>query len=180
MSPFISGFELHAHYLAGDADAALALMRRQWGFMLDDPRMTNSTFIEGYSTDGSLHYAPYNNDPRISHAHGWSAGPTAALTFYTAGLHLTGPAGLTWKFAPQPGNLTEVDAGFSTRLGAFSTSFSVTDGVFQRLSFNAPNGTTGEAELGGTKGFLVSREGKKVELVNGKAKGLAGGHWELQ
>jgi hypothetical protein len=32
--------------------------------MLDDPRMTNSTFIEGYSSDGSLHYAPYKNDPR--------------------------------------------------------------------------------------------------------------------
>lgn len=155
-------------------------MRTQWGFMLDDPRMTNSTFIEGYSTDGSLVYAPYNNDPRISHAHGWSAGPTAALTFYTAGLHLTGPAGSTWKFAPQPGNLTDVDAGFATRLGAFSTTFSRTDDGFQRVSFNAPNGTMGDVELAGTKGSLVSREGKRVDLLNGKAKGLAGGHWELK
>lgn len=40
-------------------------MRLQWGdFMLDDPRMTNSTFIEGYSADGSLHYAPYPDDAR--------------------------------------------------------------------------------------------------------------------
>lgn len=155
-------------------------MRTQWGFMLDDPRMTNSTFIEGYSTDGSLVYAPYNNDPRISHAHGWSAGPTAALTFYTAGLHLTGPAGSTWKFAPQPGNLTDVDAGFSTQLGAFSTTFSKTDDGFQRVSFNAPNETTGDVELVGAKGSLVSREGRRVELVDGKAKGLAGGHWELK
>lgn len=45
--------------------AALDLMRIEWGnYMLDDPRMTNSTFIEGYSADGSLHYSPYSNDPR--------------------------------------------------------------------------------------------------------------------
>jgi hypothetical protein len=30
--------------------------------MLDDLRMTNSTFIEGYTTNGSLHYAPYINE----------------------------------------------------------------------------------------------------------------------
>lgn len=35
----------------------------------DDPRMTNSSFIEGYSTNGSLSYAPYSNDARISYAH---------------------------------------------------------------------------------------------------------------
>ena len=47
--------------------------------MLDDPRMTNSTFVEGYSATGELHYA-YTNDPRISHAHGWATGPTSSLT----------------------------------------------------------------------------------------------------
>ncbi|KAK5673753.1 hypothetical protein LTS12_029753, partial [Elasticomyces elasticus] len=86
VSPFISGFELQAHYLSGNAQRALDLIRLQWGFMLDDPRMTNSTFIEGYSTDGSLQYAPYTNTPRVSFAHGWSTGPTAALTFYTGGM----------------------------------------------------------------------------------------------
>ena len=29
---------------------------------------------------GELHYAPYSNDPRISHAHGWATGPTSSLT----------------------------------------------------------------------------------------------------
>lgn len=65
ISPFASGFELEAHLVVGNAAAALDLMRLQWGsFMLDDPRMTNSSFIEGYSADGSLHYAPYSDDPR--------------------------------------------------------------------------------------------------------------------
>lgn len=65
ISPFAGSFELQAHLVAGNTVAALDLMRLQWGdFMLDDPRMTNSTFIEGYSADGSLHYSPYYNDPR--------------------------------------------------------------------------------------------------------------------
>lgn len=53
VSPFVSGFELQAHYRAGRPEAAVNLTKLMWGdFMLDDPRMTNSTFIEGYSTDG--------------------------------------------------------------------------------------------------------------------------------
>ncbi|KAG9241134.1 hypothetical protein BJ878DRAFT_396192, partial [Calycina marina] len=63
-------------------------MRLQWGFMLNDPRMTNSTFVEGYATSGELKYAPYANDARISHVHGWSTAPTSLLSFYVAGLHL--------------------------------------------------------------------------------------------
>ena len=81
VSPFISGFELETHFMANRTIAALTLIRNMWAdFMLDDPRMTNSTFIEGYSTTGELHYAPYSNDPRISHAHGWATGPTSSLT----------------------------------------------------------------------------------------------------
>lgn len=64
ISPFAGSFELQAHLVAGEAVAALDLMRLEWGdFMLDDPRMTNSTFIEGYLADGTLHYS-YDNDPR--------------------------------------------------------------------------------------------------------------------
>ncbi|KAL5359241.1 Six-hairpin glycosidase-like protein [Aspergillus floccosus] len=179
VSPFIGGFELQAHYLSGRAEKALELMRRQWGFMLDDPRMTQSTFIEGYSTDGSLHYAPYTNDARVSHAHGWSTGPTAALTFFAAGLHLTGPAGATWRFAPQPGNLTSVDAGFSTVLGSFDTTFERSEnGGYSRLRFSTPRGTVGDVDLGG-EGVLVSENGTSVRLVDGAATGLRGGLWRL-
>ena len=81
VSPFISGFELETHFMANRTTAALALIRSMWAdFMLDDPRMTQSTFIEGYSTNGDLRYAPYPNNALISHAHGWSTGPTSSLT----------------------------------------------------------------------------------------------------
>ncbi|KAJ5617298.1 hypothetical protein N7537_002412 [Penicillium hordei] len=180
VSPFISGFELQAHFIAGNPNSALDLLRLEWGFMMDDPRMTNSTFIEGYSTDGSLHYEPYTNDPRVSHAHGWSTGPTSVLTNYAAGLKLTSAAGATWSIAPQPGNLTSVDAGFTTKLGAFAVTFEMRNGTYKRLRFSTPVGTTGRVVLAGANGSLVSVNGTRVVLgADGVVSGLAGGNWTL-
>ncbi|PIL35419.1 hypothetical protein GSI_02146 [Ganoderma sinense ZZ0214-1] len=140
ISPFISGFELETHFMANRTTAALTLIRNMWAdFMLDDPRMTNSTFIEGYSTTGELHYAPY---PSISHAHGWSIGPTSSLTTYVGGIQLLSGAGATWAIVPQVGDLTRVDAGFSTSLGGFSSKWS-TNGTVFRLEISTPEGTTG-------------------------------------
>lgn len=179
VSPFIGGFELQAHYLADQPEDALDLIRRQWGFMLTDPRMTQSTFIEGYSTDGSLHYAPYSNDPRVSHAHGWSTGPTLALTFFAGGLHLTGPGGAAWTIEPQPGNLTSVDTGFSTPRGSFSVIFRRDGDTYTDFTFTTPEETTGDVHLRGAEGNLQSKNGDKVKLVDGTATGLRGGTWEL-
>lgn len=155
-------------------------MRLQWGFMLDDPRMTQSTFIEGYSTDGSLHYAPYRNDARISHAHGWATGPTAALMFYAAGLQLLGPAGERWVVAPQPGDLRRVEAGFRTSLGMFEVDFRRgKNGGYASLVFTTPEGTMGDVKIE-VEGVLVSRNGTRVRLVDGVATGLHGGTWRLK
>jgi hypothetical protein len=116
-------------------------MEFMWAdFMLDDPRMTNSTFIEGYSTDGELHYAPYKNDPRISHAHGWATAPTAALTTMGVGIQLLGPAGVRWAMKPALGGLKSATAGFTTPLGNFSASWK--DGGLAG-TFETPQGTAG-------------------------------------
>ncbi|PSR77048.1 Six-hairpin glycosidase-like protein [Coniella lustricola] len=182
ISPFIGYFELLAHYIAGNATAALELLRTEWGFMLDDPRMTNSTFIEGYGADGSLHYAPYTNDARVSHAHGWSTGPTSVLTFYTAGLRMTAAGGKEWLVAPQLGGLQTVEAGYMAPSGLFSVQASAEDaesGVVSALSFTTPQDTVGAVSLPGTRGSLRSEEGVMVELVDGDAVGLAGGNWTL-
>jgi hypothetical protein len=180
VSPFIGGFELQAHYLAHQPEAAIDLIRLQWGFMLQDPRMTQSSFIEGYSTDGRLHYAPYSNDARISHAHGWSTGPTSALSMYAAGIQLTGPAGAEWRIAPQPGNLTTVDAGLSTSRGQFAVKFQGQNGKYETFSFQTPSSTRGDVVLPGTRGSLVSRMGQRIPMVNGVARGLSGGVWKLE
>ncbi|KGO41074.1 Bacterial alpha-L-rhamnosidase [Penicillium expansum] len=178
ISPFISGFELQAHYIAGSPNSALDLLRLEWGFMMDDPRMTNSTFIEGYSSDGSLQYEPYTNDLRVSHAHGWSTGPTSVLMNYAAGLRLKSAAGATWSIAPQPGNLTSVDAGFVTKLGTFAIDFEVRDGTYQHLRFSTPIGTTGDVVFSGENGTLISANGVRVALgAGGVASRLPGGNW---
>lgn len=197
VSPFISGFELHAHILANNVTAALDLLRLEWGFMLDDPRMTNSTFIEGYSADGELHYAPYTNDPRVSHAHGWATGPTSVLSFYIAGIQLLGGAGRTWLVAPRPGGLTSVDAGYETPLGVFSaaTNASAEVGV-TGVDFSAPVGTVGGVSLpypscAGTV-TLVEVNGAREDVVvdvlpkegagggTVEIDGLQGGDWQLR
>jgi hypothetical protein len=168
ISPFISGFELQAHFLAQNASAALALMRLQWGFMLDDPRMTNSTFIEGYSTTGQLHYAPYLNDARISHAHGWATGPTFSLTSYVAGIQLLSAGGRTWRIAPALGDLKHADAGFQTSLGFFGAKTQINDGSVD-MEFEAPIGTGGEVKvpLLACKGRVVlqEQEGRCEDIV---------------
>lgn len=147
ISPFISSFELETHFLALEPTRALDLIRFMWAdFMLDDPRMTNSTFIEGYSTTGELHYAPYTNDPRISHAHGWATGPTSLLTFYVAGIQLLEAGGSKWLIAPQFGDLRSVQSGFETSLGQFTSSWEL-DKTRITLSFSAPTGTKGSIML---------------------------------
>lgn len=147
VSPFVSGFELQAHYLAGRPEAAVDLVKLQWGFMLNDERMTNSTFIEGYSTDGSLHYAPYTNDPRVSHAHGWATGPTSTLTFLAAGLQVISGAGQQWLIEPQLGSLKNVEAGFRTNIGSFSSHVTAISEGGLNVTFSTPSETSGTVRL---------------------------------
>ncbi|KAK5722576.1 hypothetical protein LTR15_005807 [Elasticomyces elasticus] len=132
ISPFISSFEIQGHLTIGRADRALDLIRRSWGWYLNNPNGTASTVIEGYLTNGSFgyrNYRGYNYDTSyVSHSHGWSSGPTSALTNYILGLEVTGPLGSTWKFAPQFGDLTSVEGGFTTGLGKFQAAWNVTNG----------------------------------------------------
>lgn len=178
MSPFIGYFEAVAHYLANDASAAHALLCTQWGFMLDDPRMTNSTFIEGYSADGSLAYAPYANDARVSHAHGWSAGPTSLLMFYTAGLRIASAGGRTWVVAPRLGGLGSVEAGYVAPAGSFAVWVVAEGGddVVTGLKFSTPVGTV---SLPGVVGRLRDGLGNEVLLVDGEVDRVPGGNWTL-
>ncbi|PBP21761.1 hypothetical protein BUE80_DR007188, partial [Diplocarpon rosae] len=143
ISPFASGFEIQAHYLAGSPQRAVDLMEFMWAdFMLDDPRMTNSTFVEGYSTDGSLGYV-YANVARLSHAHGWATGPTSALTLLGAGLQLVTAVGATWLVQPRLGGLKRLTAGYETPLGEFAAEWRELDGGVVTGTFHTPQGTEG-------------------------------------
>ncbi|KAF2724921.1 glycoside hydrolase family 78 protein [Polychaeton citri CBS 116435] len=182
VSPFISGFEIQAHAVAGNATAALDLIKLEWGYMLDYKYMTNSTFIEGYLADGSLHYPPYTNDPRISHAHGWATGPTSLLSMYIAGLQPTSAGGATWELKPQVGDLKYVDAGYHTKFGEYSVTINATDnGQLSCIRLSTPPGTVGSINLAGVgSGSLVNTNGTVVTLNNkGVATHVPGGSWSL-
>ncbi|KAH7099674.1 Six-hairpin glycosidase [Auriculariales sp. MPI-PUGE-AT-0066] len=168
ISPFISSFELQAHFMLGQDERALDLTRRLWGFLLYDPSMTGSTLIEGISANGSLAYRAnfgYENDPSfVSHSHGWSTGPTSALTFYVLGLRITSPQGKTWEFDPHTSGLPSAEGGFETALGWFGVEWSISDdGVFT-AEVVAPTGTDGVINLDHVSAAAQS----KTVKVNGK------------
>lgn len=152
VSPFISGFEVQGHFTVGDTQLGLDLIRTSWGWYLNNPNGSESTVIEGYLTNGSFgyrNYRGYNWDSSYpSHSHGWSSGPTSALTNFVLGLSITGRVGSTWKFAPQFGDLTSVQGGFTTSLGKYQASWNIIDGGRKYTAeVNAPEGTVGEVIL---------------------------------
>ncbi|KAG6877286.1 hypothetical protein C0993_008843 [Termitomyces sp. T159_Od127] len=184
ISPFISGFELQAHFEAGNDTRALDLLRRTWGYMLTTPLSVQSTLLEGFTANGSLSYRAtdgYNHDAAYtSHAHGWSSGPTSALTFYVLGLRVTAVQGQRWAVAPHllPG-VPRAEGGFETPLGWFGVAWAVlggggggglevelvtpeeTTGVFR-----VPSGVQGTMEVGGVEMGVVG-PGQEVQLQGG-------------
>ncbi|KAJ6029591.1 uncharacterized protein N7446_011058 [Penicillium canescens] len=187
ISPFATGFEVQAHFLAGFPDRAIDLVEFMWAdFMLDDPRMTNSSFIEGYATNGDLHYAPYDNDARISHAHGWATSPTSSLTFYAAGIQITSGGGKTWMVQPRLGNLQRIEAGYETPLGHFSASWTTNPNSKAIIgSFNMPKGTSGTLILPSVEEKVIVKGPKgvvhPVSSADGlKFEGLPGGHYQIR
>lgn len=152
ISPFISSFEVQGHFATGHTDRALELIRRSWGWYLNHPNGTGSTVIEGYLTNGSWAYRNYRgysyDATYVSHSHGWSSGPTSALTNYIVGLQVTERLGSSWSLAPQFGDLTHAEGGFSTKLGLFSAKWEIEDrGQKYVLSWDVPEGTQGEVKV---------------------------------
>ncbi|KAJ0316364.1 hypothetical protein Brms1b_005575 [Colletotrichum noveboracense] len=188
ISPFATGFELQAHYMAGHPDYAVDLMEFMWAdYMLDNPLMTNSTFIEGFATDGTPLYPVYDYNPRVSHAHGWSTAPTSLLTFHAGGLTMTSAVGRTWKVAPALGGLKTVQARYETPLGTFKTSWvNSTRGLSG--TFETPNSTTGELVMPlftGTKKMVLkgpkgTQEVPLADPSSATVMGLCGGKYSVE
>lgn len=168
--PYVESMEVKGHLAARQASRSLDLMRRSWGWYLDNPYGTGSTCIEGYLADGTFGYrhdSAYNEDySYTSHAHGWSTGPTHALSHYVLGLQMNTPGGKIWTLAPQFGDLTEVEGGFTAGEGKFSAKWALADGGYT-VSWNVPTGTTGTLVFpGSTEGTAtgpnIAVNGEKV------------------
>ncbi|TDL26847.1 Six-hairpin glycosidase [Rickenella mellea] len=177
ISPFISGLELQAHFMSGNDARAMDLIRREWGYMLYTNLSVQSSLLEGFTANGSLSYRSYRGysyDPAYtSHAHGWSSGPTSALTYFVLGLQVTSPKGQTWTVAPHLSGLPEAQGGFETPLGTYNVSWATILGAFS-LNITAPTGTTGTVTLP-VKGKLVTVDGKVAKFNADGTISLKGG-----
>jgi hypothetical protein len=173
--PFIGGFEVQAHFIAGQGERALELLEREWGYMLYTDISVQSTLLEGFTANGSLGYraeAGYDLDHTYtSHAHGWATGPTPAMTFYLLGIQLTSALGATWTIAPVLSGLPSAEGGLETRLGSFGVQWKVV-GQTLTLTLQTPAGTSGVVTLPGTGPLTVdthvlSTSSGSVELKGG-------------
>ncbi|KAL0569902.1 hypothetical protein V5O48_012059 [Marasmius crinis-equi] len=188
ISPFISGFELQAHFEADQPERALELLHRTWGYMLYTNLSVESTLLEGFTfipTNSYRSYRGYNYDPAYtSHAHGWSSGPTSALTNYVLGLSVTQPQGKVWVIKPAflSGVSDEeegVQGGFETPLGWFGAQLTwASDGDTVEARIDTPTGTSGEFVIpsvfsGGDVSVTV--DGKAAEPDVGGRVSVGGG-----
>jgi hypothetical protein len=105
ISPFPGSMEVAARFIANDDQNALDLIRLEWGYMLNSPVGAGGTFWEGYQADGSLGYG----GAYMSHAHGWSTGPTFAMTQWVLGVAPDSAAGQTFHVIPHVGDLTHAE-----------------------------------------------------------------------
>jgi Bacterial alpha-L-rhamnosidase 6 hairpin glycosidase domain len=118
ISTFPGSMEVQAHLVAGDATRALQLIRREWGYMLNSPLGTGSTFWEGYLANGQFGYG----GAYMSAAHGWATGPTSALTFYVLGIRPTTVDG-GYVVHPEPGDLSSTEGSLRTPSGKIAVSW---------------------------------------------------------
>ena len=175
ISPFVSSIEVLAHLSARRPKRALHLTRTLWTHLLDAPQMTASTLAEGLSANGSLYYrgnAGYKNDAAYtSLAHGWSSGPTVALSSYVGGLEIVGWE--TWRFGPQTdGEIKHVVTGFESPMGRFEVSWEIGEGTDAAFGFEArvetPEGMRGTVELvWKCKGVQVDGEAYEGGVLEG-------------
>ncbi|KAJ7722663.1 glycoside hydrolase family 78 protein [Mycena maculata] len=177
--PFIGGFEVQAHFIAGEGERAIDLLEREWGYMLYTNLSVQSTLLEGFTANGSLGYraaAGYDFDHTYtSHAHGWATGPTPALTFYLLGIQLTSPLGASWSIAPVLSGLPSAEGGIETGLGSFSVQWAVS-GETLTLALQTPAGTQGVVTVPGTGPITVD---KKIEPTSSDSVELRGGNYTI-
>ncbi|MGH2886262.1 MAG: alpha-L-rhamnosidase C-terminal domain-containing protein, partial [Solirubrobacteraceae bacterium] len=136
VSPFINGFDVQARFAAGDTVDAYSLLRRVWGRMVTPGDQYTGAFWENYTPSGAV------SNGSISLAHGWSSGPTSALSEYALGIRPLSPGFSTWSVAPEPGDLRWAAGQVPTPLGPITVRWQRSDRHFE-LWVTAPASTSG-------------------------------------
>ncbi len=146
VSPFASDMEVRARMASGDTRGALSLIGTLWGAMVADGENYTGTVWEALGTNG----LPVSSQTSL--AHGWSSGPTSALSRYVLGVRPVTAGFKQWLVKPQTGDLQWALGTVPTPYGAIPVKWGrAQNGVF-RIDVTVPAGTTGTIALpaGGT------------------------------
>jgi alpha-L-rhamnosidase len=143
ISPFVTGMEVDARFVAGDAAGALALIHNLWDQMTAKrgPYYTGALW-EKLNQDGT------DVDANASLAHGWATGPASSLSGYLLGVRPVTPAYKTWIIAPQPGDVEWAQGRVPTPSGALVSRWRRGHGGSSfTLTMRAPDGTSGTVAI---------------------------------
>ncbi len=142
MSPYSSAYHLRAAFGSQNSHAARELLDSLWAPMADT-RNVNYTgcFWETLDESGrpALGIA-------TSLCHGWSAGPTAALSRFVLGARPSKPGWAEWAVDPQTIGLTSAQGKVPTPRGAVAVSWRFC-GDLLTMSVEGPAGTTGTVSV---------------------------------
>ena len=162
IGPFMGSYEVWSLFNAGDTSDALNLIDQEWGPMTRQG--PGDTDWESLGPTGSLVNAlAWNSPGGVSLAHGWSTGPTSALSEYVLGIRPVAAGYQTWLVAPQPGTLSWAQGTVPTPHGTISVKWGrdASNGRFA-MQVGVPSTTTG-----GT--IDVPTFGKQVTIeINGR------------
>ena len=109
--PFIGYYELLARFQTGMDDSAVDLIRREWGYMVQNGPGTTWELIGPYGG------APTDSRLGGGWETGWSTGATGALTQYVLGVRPTSPGYATYVVDPHPGGLAWAEGDVVTPRG---------------------------------------------------------------
>jgi hypothetical protein len=132
--PIITYFEVLARYRTGLDASALDVLRRTWGYMVNNGPGQGMWELIG----------PYGGGPPVnwpSWEHGWSSVAAPALTNAVLGVQPTSPGFATFTVTPHPSGLVWAKGTVPTPKGEITVSWRIADGKL-KLSVHAPPGET--------------------------------------
>ena len=170
ISPFVTGKEVDARFMACDADGALDLIHLMWDQMtVESGPYYTGTVWEKLNQDGA------DVDANASLAHGWASGPVSSLSGYLLGARPLSAGYKTWIIEPQPGgNVKWAQGRIPTPSGALVSRWRRGDGNSSfTLTMAAPEGTSGTVVvplLGRSQ--PIAMDGRVVWPKDGRASGV--------
>jgi hypothetical protein len=160
--PFISYFEVVARYQTGLDASAIALIRREWGYMAaNGPKSTM------WETIGAFGGPPVDQQP--SYDHGWSSGAAPALTNYALGVQPGVPGFGTFVAEPHTFGLKWARGDVPTPHGTIHFEWAIAHGKLTAKVISPVPGRIGVPGPG-----PVTLDGKKVA----RGRGLTSVHVE--